>query len=84
MAREWPEYAFWYEGKDLKYEIFHHVRDYSDKFINPNVEGPWYFYRPSYQWDSPWMIRQALCHSVVDVSPEKIPPEIRALHLLIS
>lgn len=84
MAKDWPEYAYWYEDGELKYDSFEDMSAYGDKYPNGfpvnNIIG----YRPEYQWRSPWMEIVGDHANAIPLPPEQVPVEIRALHLLIS
>jgi hypothetical protein len=75
------EYLYWYEGSERK----HFVGNYNQTRAMCRNSGAerHYCYGTGYGWDSPWYLLDGAYSTNGDIPASDVPPDIRALHLLI-
>lgn len=76
------EYLYWYEGDALK----HHVGNYPStrEACVKHGASVYFYYSTHYQFKTPWFcLNSAYEGTEIIHKVEYVPPDIRALHLLI-
>ena len=75
------KYLYWYEGDEIKHSVGNYFQTY-DKCINSGAEEH-YYYGTVYQFVSLWYRLDNKYSTEGSIPASEVPPDIRALHLLI-